>query len=73
MMVRYMSLSLNGLRQTLYEIILTQLEQLECLHFEDIPRPRITHTTDQFLLDPKSKQYEVKVTNAKNLPKFQIF
>ena len=36
-------------------------------------RPMITHTIDQFILDPKSKQDEVKVTNLKNLPKFQIF
>ena len=32
----------------------------------------ITHTTDQFKLDPKSKQDKVKVTNLKNLPKVQI-
>ena len=29
----------------------------------------ITHTIDQFILDPKSKQDKVKVTNLKNLPK----
>ena len=28
---------------------------------------------DQFILDPKSKQYKVNVTNLKNLPKLQIF
>ena len=36
-------------------------------------RPTIPHTTDQFILDPKSKQDKVKVTNSKNLPKLQIF
>ena len=40
------------------------------LHSEDIPRrPMITHSIDQFILDPKSKQDKVKVTNLKNLPK----
>ena len=33
----------------------------------------ITHTIDQFILDPNSKQDKVKVTNLKNLPKLQIF
>ena len=28
--------------------------------------PMITHTIDQFVLDPKSKQDKVKVTNLKN-------
>ena len=32
-----------------------------------------THTIDQFILDPKSKQGKVKVTNWKNWPKLQIF
>ena len=27
----------------------------------------ITHTIDQFILDPKSKQYKVNITNLKNL------
>ena len=31
------------------------------------------HTIEQFILDPKSKQDKVKVTNLKNLPKLQIF
>ena len=35
--------------------------------------PIITHTIEQFILDPKSKQDKVKVTNLKNLPKLQIF
>ena len=33
----------------------------------------ITHTIDKLVLDPKSKQDKVKVTNLKNLPKLQIF
>ena len=53
---------------------MNKLEQLEHLRFEDIPhRPMITPTIDQFILDPKSKQDKVKVTNLKNLPKLQIF
>ena len=32
----------------------------------------ITHTIDQFILDPKSKQDKVKLTNLKNLPKLQF-
>ena len=36
-----------------------QLEQLERLRSEDTPRhPMITHTIDQFISDPKSKQGE---------------
>ena len=30
------------------------------------------HTIDQFMLDPKSKQGKVKVTNLKSLPKVKI-
>ena len=49
-------------------------EWLEHLRSEDSPRrPMITHTIDQFILDPKSKQDKVKVTNLKNFPKLQIF
>ena len=33
----------------------------------------ITHTVDQLILDPKSKQDKVKVTNLDNLPKLQFF
>ena len=36
-------------------------------------RPMITHTIDQFLLNPKRKQDKVKVTNFKNLPKRHFF
>ena len=51
-----------------------ELEQLEYLRSEDTPcHPMITHTIDQFILDPKSKQDKVKVTNLKNLPKLNIF
>ena len=35
-------------------------------------RRMITHIIDQFILDPKPKQDKVKITNLKNLPKFQI-
>ena len=48
----------------------SKLEQLECLCSEDT---LITHTIDQFELDPKSKQDKVKITNLKNLPKLQMF
>ena len=33
----------------------------------------MSHTTDRFIFDPKSKQDKVRVTNSKNLPKLQIF
>ena len=33
----------------------------------------ITHTIDQSILYPKSKQDTVKITNLKNLTKIQIF
>ena len=37
----------------------TKLQQLERLRSEDTPRrPMITHTIDQFISDPKSKQGE---------------
>ena len=45
-----------------------KLEQLECLRSEDTPY----NTTEQFMLDSKSKQDKVKVMNLKNLPKLQI-
>ena len=62
------------MNEQLFITRLLQLEQLESLHSEDIPRrPMISHTTDQFILDPKSKQDKVKVTNLKDLPKLQIF
>ena len=32
----------------------------------------ITHTSDSYISDPKSKQDNVKVTNLENLPKIQI-
>ena len=42
---------------------LNQLQQLERLRSEDTPHcPMITHTIDQFILDPKSKQDKVNVT-----------
>ena len=52
----------------------SQLEQLECLRSEESPHhPMITHTIEQFIFDPKSKQDKVKVTNLINLPKLQNF
>ena len=57
-----------------------KLEQLECLRSEDTPPPpprlMITHTIESYgwsHMDPKSKEDKVKVTNLKNLPKFQSF
>ena len=56
-----------------YKALILQLEQLECLHSEDYPCCHmITHTIDQFILDPKSKQDKVKVKNSKHLRKLQI-
>ena len=50
-----------------------KLEQLECLRSEDTPHHlMITHTIESYWI-PKSKEDKVKVTNLKNLPKFQIF
>ena len=52
----------------------TKLEQLERLHSVDTSRHlMITHTIYWVILDPKSKEDKVKVTNLKNSPKFQIF
>ena len=63
----------------------SKLEQLECLCSEDtmithdypyywaVHIGSHAHTTEQFILDPKSKQDNMKVTNLKNLPKLQIF
>ena len=48
---------------------LIKLEQLECLRSDDTPAASWL----PILLDPKSKEDKVKVTNLKNLPKFQIF
>ena len=64
---------------------LDKTEQLERLCSEDTLLPHDysyywplhigsqDHTTDQFLLDPKSKPDKVKVTNIKNLLKLQFF
>ena len=42
-----------------------QLEQLELLRFEDTPRPpMITHTIDQFILNPKS----ILLTSSYRIP-----
>ena len=50
-----------------------KLEQLECLRSEDTRRrPMITHTIDQFILNPTSKQDRVKNTNLKNVRKLRI-
>ena len=48
-----------------------KLEQLELLRSEDIPRR--LHPYYWFIMDPKSKEDKIKVTNLKNMPKFHIF
>ena len=52
-----------------------ELEQLERLRSEDTPRRlMITQTIESYciILDPKSEEDNVKVTNLKNSPNFQI-
>ena len=54
-----------------------RLEQLERLCSEDTPtptpsHPMITHTTDQFILDPKSKQDKVKFIEFAKTSNFLI-
>ena len=53
---------------------LEQLERLrsERLRSEDTPLPPHDYPYYWVILDPKSKEDTVKVTNLKNLPKFQI-
>ena len=59
-------------------LALNKLEQLERLRSEDTPRgPMITHTIDQFILNPKSilltSSYQIPSQNkvkAKKLEKF---
>ena len=41
--------------------------------FWGYPPPPHDHPYYWVILDPKSKEYKFKVTNLKNLPKFQIF
>ena len=53
------------------------LNQLECLHSENTPPPPpppppLHYPYYWFILDPKSKQDKVKVTNFKKLAKIQI-
>ena len=53
-----------------------KLEQLERLRSEDTPPPPPPpHDYPYYwvILDPKSEEDKVKVTNLKNSPKFQIF
>ena len=50
-----------------------KLEQLERLRSEDTPLPPHDYPFHWVILDPKSKEDKVKVTNLKNSPKFQIF
>ena len=62
-------------------------EQLVRLRSDDIPRPppphdypyywpvhigSQAHTTDQLILNQKSSENKVKITNSKNLPKLQL-
>ena len=55
-----------------------QLEQLERLRSEDTPRrPKITHTIDQFILNPKSKlltsSYRIPSQNKMKAEKLEKF
>ena len=55
-----------------------QLEQLECLRSEDTPRrPMITHTIDQFILNPKSilltSSYRIPSQNKMKAEKLEKF
>ena len=50
----------------------SKLEQLERLRSEDTPQPPHDYPYHWVILDPKSKEDKVKVTNSKNSPKFQI-
>ena len=49
------------------------LERLERLCSEDTPPPPHDYPFYWVILDPKSKEDKVKVTNLKILPKFYIF
>ena len=61
----------NGISYIVKWHIHIELEQLECLCSEDTPPPH-DYTYYWVILDLKSKENKVKVTNLKNLPKFQI-
>ena len=50
-----------------------KLEQLERLCSKDTPRRLMITPYHWVILDPKSKEDKVKVTNLKHSPKFQIF
>ena len=59
-------------------INLIELEQLECLRSEDTPPPTPPPPPHDYpyywvISDTKSKEDKVKVTNLKNLPKFQKY
>ena len=63
----------NAYKDRFKQLALNKLEQLGRLRSEDtLRRPMIVHTIDQLILDPKSKQDKIKVTNSKNLPKLQF-
>ena len=47
--------------------------KLECLQSEGYRTPPHDYLYYWVILDPKSKEDKVKVTNLNNLPKFQIF
>ena len=58
--------------------MLWKLEQLERLRSEDTPhRPMITHTIDQFILNPKSilltSSYQIPNQNKMKAEKFEKF
>ena len=53
-------------------LILTRTTRMPAFYWPVHIRSQ-AHIVDQFILDPKSKQDKVKVTNLKNFPKLQIF
>ena len=64
---------IDNLMKIFYDQI--QLEQLERLRSEDTPRrPMITHTIDQFILNPKSilltSSYQIPSQNKTKAEKF---
>ena len=68
----------NGIRCKYVYVYVTlkKLEQLERLRSEDTPRrPMITHTIDQFILNPKSilltSSYQIPSQNKMKAEKFE--
>ena len=66
-------LTRNCLNRNVIQMITVTTRTIRAHTFRGYPRrPMINHIIDQFILDPKSKQDKVNVTNLKNLPKLQI-